>query len=332
MSEIQKPAALGMGNALVDILMPVENDQILFELDLPKGSMTLVDEVKAKTILQRTAGLEKSYASGGSAANTIHGIASMGMSSGYIGSIGKDDLGKTFRNSMESRGVQMYLNHAPVSTGYAITFITPDGERTFGTYLGAATHLKPEYLPTENFPAYSLLHVEGYLIIEYDLLHKTLDMAKKSGLKVSYDLASYNVVEANREQTQTILENYVDIIFANEEEATAFTGKPPGEALDELARLCDIAVVKLGKDGSMANHENEIFSVPAVPADPLDTTGAGDLYASGFIYGFLKGFTPEQCLKTGSLLAGKVIEVMGSKLGEDNWKQIHDGISQILED
>ena len=210
--------------------------------------------------------------------------------------------------------------------------ITPEGERTFATFLGAATALKFARIPREAFESYRLLHVEGYLVIEPALLEPVLKMARERGLEISYDLASYNVVEANMDQTRYILENYVDIIFANEEEARVFTGMEPLGAIEELARLCKVAIVKTGKNGSMVYDRGEIRQVRALPAEVRDTTGAGDLYAAGFLYGYLSGATPEQCLKMGAMLAKEVIEVIGSKLQDDQWERIWQQIPIILED
>ncbi len=322
----------GMGNALMDILVRIDSDSLLQLLDLPKGSMTLVEKEKAGRILDHVRALLKSYTPGGSAANTIRGIAALGHPAAYIGSVGNDELGEMFRNSMAEEKVDTHLVRGTQPTGYAIGFISPDSERTFATYLGAATELAPGHLDPKMFTGTRIFHIEGYLIIARELILKALQMAKTAGAEISYDMASYNVVEENRDFIRTLLDEYVDIVFANEEEARAFTGKEPAAAIDELADYCRIAVVKTGASGSLVRMENETYLIRPVPVKSLDTTGAGDMYAAGFLYGYVNGMLPEQCGKIGSLLGGKVIEVIGTRLPETTWKEIFKQIQLIRED
>ncbi len=325
-------AVAGMGNALMDILVRIDSDEILRRLELPKGSMTLVDQDKSARILEMIKSLPKSYTPGGSAANTIRGIATLRNPAAYIGSVGRDELGNMFRESIAEENVQPLLVTGTQPTGYAIGFITPDSERTFATYLGAATEISPEKLKREMFSGHRIFHIEGYLIIDHLLILKALKMAKDAGAEVSYDMASYNVVEANRDFIREILSDYVDIVFANEEEARSFSGKDPEDALEDLASYCKIAVVKTGASGSLIKMEQESYMVKAIEAESIDTTGAGDLYAAGFLHGYLNGMLPEQCGRIGSLLGGKVIETIGTKMSNDTWEEIFRQIGQISED
>jgi len=328
----KNPFVTGMGNALMDILVRIDTEDILQRLDLPKGSMTLVDRAKSNRILELVGSLPKSYTPGGSAANTIRGLAALGDPAAYIGSVGDDELGRMFRKSIAEERVTPILTKGSQSTGYAIGFITPDSERTFATYLGAATELSSEKLQKKMFQGQRIFHIEGYLIIDHLLIEHALKMAKEAGAEVSYDMASFNVVEENRDFIRKILSKYVDIIFANEEEARAFTGKDPEEALEELAQYCKIAVVKTGASGSLIRMEEETYLVKAIDARPIDTTGAGDLYAAGFLHGYVNGMLPEQCGRIGSLLGGKVIETIGTKMDDHTWKEIFRQISQITEE
>jgi sugar/nucleoside kinase (ribokinase family) len=214
------------------------------------------------------------------------------------------------------------------NTGRAIALISQDSERTFATHLGAAIELAAEHLTAFNFKQYDYLHIEGYLVQNHDLITTALSLAKENGLKVSLDLASYNVVEANLDFLRAVVTKYVDIVFANEEEAKAFTGKEPKEALDEIAGMAEIAVVKTGSKGSFIKSGNEIVEIGVITVNPVDTTGAGDLYASGFLYGQSMGYSLEKCGTTGALLAGNVIEVIGSKMGAERWT----GIRKIMEE
>jgi sugar/nucleoside kinase (ribokinase family) len=167
-----------------------------------------------------------------------------------------------------------------------------------------------------------MLHLEGYLVQDHELVEQAVRLAKENRLIVSLDLASYNIVEANREFMREIIRDYVDIIFANEEEAKALTGKEPKKALDEISRITRIAVVKTGEKGSLVKQGKETAEIPAIPVRVIDTTGAGDLYASGFLFGLVNGWPLKRCGETGALLAGQVIEVLGAKLKEEQWMEV----------
>ena len=168
--------------------------------------------------------------------------------------------------------------------------------------------------------------MEGYLVQNHQLLETILKLTKEAGLKVSLDLASYNVVEENLEFLHDMVKNYVDIVFANEEEAKAFTGKEPEEALNDIAQMTDIAIVKVGSKGSMIKQGDTTTYISPIKAHSVDTTGAGDLYASGFLYGLANNLGFEKAGYIGSLLAATVIEVVGAKFGEDKWQEIREKI------
>jgi sugar/nucleoside kinase (ribokinase family) len=322
---------IAIGNALVDILVKLKDDTLLDQFDLAKGSMQLVDMGIGKEILAKAKemNLETFQASGGSAANTIHGLAQLGVPSGYIGKVGDDEIGDFFQKDMEIQNITTLLSLSTTPSGRANTLISPDSERTFGTYLGAAVELNANDLNKELFEGYQYFHVEGYLVQNNELLETALKLAKQQGLKISLDLASFNVVEENLEFLKDMAEKYIDIIFANEEEAKAFTGKEPREALDSIASICEIAVVKVGKDGSYVKSNDHVVKVDGIKANSLDTTGAGDLYAAGFIYGLIKRLGLEKCAKIGGLLGGKVIEVIGAKMTSDTWNNILQEIETI---
>ncbi len=318
---------LSIGNALVDILMQIGNDQILAELNLPKGSMQLVDQQAAIEIERITQKFSKAIASGGSAANTINGLAKLGAECGYIGKIGNDQFGKLFRQNLEKNQISALLYNGTVDTGRANTFISKDGERTFGTYLGAAVELSADDLSPEIFKGFDILHIEGYLVFNHQLIERALQLAKENGLLVSLDMASYNVVEANLDFLKDVVKKYVDILFANEEEAKAFTGMEPEEALEQIADMVDIAVVKIGANGSLIKSEGKKYVSNAIKANCVDTTGAGDLYAAGFIYGLLHNQPLDKCGDIGGVLGGNVIEVIGASMDDERWDKIKAAIS-----
>lgn len=313
---------LGLGNALVDVLMVMESEKTLSKLQIPVGSMQLIDEDKMSEINHQTSGLERKMATGGSVANTIRGLANLGVSTGFIGKIGNDEIGKFFKTDMEELGVETQMLSSQLHSGCCTALISPNGERTMCTYLGAASELTPDDIQSSFFDGYDILHIEGYLVQNYKLIEKAMQEAKKAGLKVSFDMASYNIVEDNRDFLRHLLENYIDIAFANEEEAIAFTGKAAEEALQELADLCEVAIVKVGKEGSFIQRGTEVARVETPVVKAIDTTGAGDLYASGFLYGLVNNFSLHRCGEIGSLVASKVVQTIGTSMSQEVWNEI----------
>lgn len=317
---------LGLGNALVDIMTKLQNDNLLEQLDLPKGSMQLVDSEFSTEVMDKTKSLKPILTSGGSAANTIHGLAKLGVNTGFIGKVGDDVMGNVFSKDLESSGITPLLLKSTTATGQAIALVSQDSERTFATYLGAAVELTAQDIDPTIFSNYEYFHIEGYLVQNHALIEESIKIAKQKGLKVSLDLASYNVVEENLEFLKGVVSEYVDIIFANEEEAKSFTGEEPDNALDILSELCEIAIVKIGKAGSLIKYKGQKYKVGIIGGDAVDTTGAGDLYAAGFIYGLINDKPMNECGRLGSLLSGKVIENMGAKISEDGWAFIKSQI------
>ncbi len=321
---------LGMGNALTDILLRIENDEVLAKLNLPKGSMQLVDGGKSKEITTLLSEISPKMATGGSASNTINGITRLGAAAGFVGKIGKDEVGEFFRNDMLNNGVVPHLLYSETPSGQCTVLVSADGERTLCTFLGAACELDAKDLTPEMFVGFDIFHIEGYLVQNHELIRRAVKMAKEAGLQVSVDLASYNVVEENLDFLNEIIRDYIDIVFANEEEARAFTGKEPEQALIHIANHCDIAVVKIGKEGSFIKSGSESVLVKPRLANCIDTTGAGDLYAAGFLYGLANGYSLDICGKIGSLVSGNVVEVLGAKMTDEVWKQIHTDIQKII--
>lgn len=320
---------LGIGNALVDALYQIKDETLLNEMQLPKGSMQLIDTGRYTDIGRRMKDLPVKLATGGSACNTILALANMGMKTGLIGKIADDEPGRFFENKFRQLGTRTYLQHEDLPTGVASTFITPDGQRTFGTYLGAAACLRPEDLREEWFGEYDYLYIEGYLVQNHALIERAVDMAREADCRVCLDMASYNIVEAEHDFFTHLLKK-TDMVFANEEEARAFTGNSPREALDELAGICEVAVVKTGAAGAMACSGDEgPAAVAAVPVDHVtDTTAAGDFFASGFLYAHAHRRPLADCLRAGTLLAAEVIQVVGTQLSEDSWNGLrnHPGL------
>ena len=313
---------LGIGNALVDILVHIDNDEILDRLGLQKGGMEMIDAQRKREILEVISGMPQTMATGGSTANTIHGLARLGAQAGYIGKVGNDDLGRLFREECQRFGVIPHLIESNEDTGVAITFISQNAERTFATYLGAAATMQPDQVDAEILKSYDLIHIEGYLIFNHDLILSICQKSKEQGLQISMDMASYNLIESNLDFVKMLLRDYVDIIFANEEEAKAFTGVENVEALHALSEYCPVAIVKVGKDGSYIKMDSEVTAITPVDAVRRDTTGAGDIYASGFLYGLINDFGALKSGNLASYLSARLIEYIGAKLPDEEWANI----------
>jgi sugar/nucleoside kinase (ribokinase family) len=314
---------LGMGNALVDILIRIGDDSFLKKQNLPKGSMQLVDAAVAQQLNKVTEGMERSFASGGSAANTICGLAKMGVPTAFLGKTADDENGAAFGSDIKAHGVDALLKRSiTTSSGFCTAFISPDGERTFATYLGAALELNANDISDDLFADCDILHIEGYLLQNHNLIRKAILSAKRLGLEVSLDLASYNVVEENKEFLTELIEKHVDIVFANEEEAKALTGLDAEKSLEYLASKVKIAIVKVGSKGSWAMMGGKKEYINVCPSQVIDTTGAGDLYASGFLYAYVNGLDLRRCGEIGSFLASKIVAVIGPKIPEQQWEEI----------
>ena len=323
---------IGMGNALVDVLVRIDDDSLLEKLHLPKGSMQLIQEDTLSEIRKYTSGMKIHRSTGGSAGNTVCALAALGANPEFIGKVGQDETGAFFGDTLRQRGVNALLATCDLPSGIASTFISTDGERTFGTYLGAAATLRAEDLSRKMFAGYNYLYIEGYLLQDHDLMLRAVQLAKEEGLQVCLDMASYNVVEAERDFFDQLIVKYVDIVFANESEALAYTGKAPHEALEEIASKCSIAVVKTGKEGSLVKKGTEVIQLLSCPVDNvLDTTGAGDFYAAGFMYGLTCGYSLEKCVQISTILATAVIQEVGTTLPAKKWDEIKLNIESLLQ-
>lgn len=331
MTKKNVPMVLGVGNALVDVVSVLEDDVLLETFGLPRGSMTLVNAERSKQIYSKTFSEKSEVTTGGSVANTMRSMANLGCSGGYMGKIGKDILGERFKSDFEKRGLTTHLLYSDTSeTGRVMALVSQDSERTMATYLGAAAEMQPEDFSSVFLTRYQYMYMEGYLVFNHKLIKAGVELAKANGLKVALDLSSFNVVEANLDFLKDLIKTHVDIVFANEEEAKAFTGLEPEAALHEIAKDCELTIVKLGKEGSLVKKGDELVRVGSINAKALDTTGAGDAYAAGFLYGLTNGYSLEVCGKIAALISGKVVEVMGPNLPDSAWPEVKAGIADIV--
>lgn len=314
---------LGIGNALVDALICIPNDNIINEFSLAKGGMTLINEAQYKKIALRIENMEKTLRTGGSAGNALLAVAALGGAAAFIGKRGRDANGLFYAQERAAQGVTpIALYHEQLPTGVAHSFISPDGQRTFATYLGAAVTMTAEELRPTWFEGASFFFIEGYLVQNHHLIEAAVDYARAAGAKVCLDLASWNIVEAELPFFRHLLSK-TDIVFANEEEVLAMTGKAGEQALEALAAQCPTAIVKLGAKGAIAQQGAERVEIPATACDKVvDTTGAGDFFAGGFLYQQAMGRSLHDSLRLGAACAAAVIQVVGTKLDETTWQHL----------
>ena len=318
------PSLIGIGNPIVDNIALVD-ESFVSQIDGDKGGMVLVD---APTINSLIASLPKSatVAPGGSAGNTLFALARMGASTSFLGKTGNCAEGDFYRESFSKLGGDVSrFKIGEVPNGRCLSLVTPDGERTLRTDLGAAMTLAPEEISVSDFAGCTHAHIEGYLLFNEALMRRVLESAKKAGCTISLDLASFEVVNATKSILPDLLRDFVDVVFANEEEGSAYTGI----AVDynaialQLAELCEIVAVKVGAPGSYIAHGGTGEKIePTHAAHVIDTTGAGDLWAAGFLYGWSQKRSLAECAKLGSILGAAVVQVQGSVLPEHVWQDI----------
>lgn len=310
----------GIGNAIIDLLIEV-NDDLLEELKINKGQFRGVGEKESEAIIDKVGKTRFKQVPGGSAANVTSGIAKLGGKAVFCGKVGLGSFGAFYENQLSDDGVKTRLAKSKIKTGRAITFITPDSERSFAAYLGAAAKLTKEDIAEEDIKNSKILHIEGYKLdneFSREMVMHAIGLAKKHGALVSVDLNDARIIKENHESFKNIASNHMDIIFVNELEAEAFTGKKnPVEALDVLSEYAPIAVVKNGLNGSFIKHNGIIYNIPAYKANAIDTTGAGDMYAAGFLYGLCNGYDLQKCGNLGSFAASKVVEQVGARYDGD---------------
>lgn len=311
-----------VGSALMDILVKAD-DTFLEEAGVEKGGMNLVESDRIDHLLARI-DHPPTIVSGGSACNTAIGVGMLGGETRFVGKRGEDDMGESFEADLAVHHVAPRLFWSASPTGRVLSVITPDAQRTMFTYLGAAAEMVPEEISADCFERAAIVHVEGYLLFNRELMTAVVAAAKSAGAKISLDLASFNVVLEAKDFLDGIVREYIDILIANEDEARAFTGYSNEEnALEALSGRAEIAVLKLGARGSRISHGGRIFSIdPEGDGTAIDTTGAGDLWAAGFLFGLINGYDFEKCGALASACGYEVCRVIGAKIPVDGWDRI----------
>ncbi len=313
---------VGIGSALVDILI-YEDDNFLANTGAAKGGMILAGKDDIERFWAMSSG-EARIVPGGSACNTAVGVGNLGGRARFVGKCGKDELAVLFQDNLQKQNVDPALLHTDSPTGRVLSIITPDAQRSMFTYLGASAEIRPDEIIPEFFADAAIVHVEGYLLFNPDLMEAILSSARRANVRVSLDLASYTVVEASRELLDYLVDKYVDILIANEEEAQAFTGyRDEQKALEALAARAGIAVLKVGRRGSYVSHAGHTDTIkPMGDGKVVDTTGAGDLWAAGFLFGLVRGHSMEMCGHLASACGYEVCRVTGAIIPPEGWERI----------
>lgn len=312
---------VGIGNAIVDVLTHCKEED-LARLELVKNAMTLIDADTADALYEQMgSGMEMS---GGSAGNTMAGIAALGGKGAYIGKVRDDQLGTVFRHDIRAIGVE--FNSSPASggtpTARCLIFVTPDGHRTMNTFLGACTELGPDDIDEDLIKSAKVTYMEGYLWDRpeaKDAFVKAAKIAHEAGRQVSITLSDSFCVDRHRDSFRDLVHNHIDILFANEAEIISlYEVETFEEALAEVRKHCKIAALTRSEKGSVIVSGNDVIEVAAEPVERVvDTTGAGDLFASGFLFGYTQGFDLGKCGRLGSICAAEIISHMGARPDAD---------------
>jgi sugar/nucleoside kinase (ribokinase family) len=308
---------VAVGNAIIDILKPV-SDAFLAEENIAKGGMTLIDDARAEHLTNRMS--EATVAAGGSAANTVTGISSFGGKTGYIGKVADDDLGARFTREFRAAGVAFDTppRPAPPGTARSLIAVTPDGQRSMNTYLGASTLLAPADLDADLIKEGATLFLEGYLFDRDEakaaFVHAS-EIARSAKRKVALTLSDTFCVDRHRDSFRHLVAGHVDILFSNEAEIKALYQEADlGNALTAARKACPLVIVTRSDVGSLVATPQQTIDVDAQPVHKVvDSTGAGDQYAAGFLFGHARGYDLAECGALGSLAAAEVISHMGPR-------------------
>ncbi len=316
---------LGIGAALVDCLAHVP-EEFLASVSGAKGGMELIDYPRMQEIVRRLPA-PPSQAPGGSAANTVMAFARLGGAAAMLAKVGSDDSGGFYLEQFREAGVDvgMFKSVAGTPTGACLSLITPDSQRTMRTFLGASATLTADEIIPADFESCRHLHIEGYLLFNQELMLRALRLARQAGCSISLDLGAPEVVAAASDILPDLLGQYVDMVFANQDEAAAFSGLPsdqPQLALRELGQRCSVAAVKLGAEGALIACNGETVRIPALRVRAIDTTGAGDLWAAGFLYGLARQMSLQQAGRLAARLGAEVVQNTGATLTEMTWQKV----------
>ena len=326
-----KKKVYGIGNPLIDIIVNI-TDEELHSLGLHKGTMNLIDNERRIELTEfiKTKS-EISYSCGGSCPNTIITLSTMGIHTTLSGKVGNDEYGKIYKEKLSKLRVKDNLLFSDIPTGSSIIFVTPDSDRTMNTFLGANRYFCTDDIIEEDLNKSDFFHFTGYMWDtqnQKDAIKKALSIAHAKGITVSFDLGDMFAVGRYKDSFLDIIKHDCNIVFANKEEARImFDNYDAYECCKSMGKLCETAIVKNGKKGSFISHKQKIYSIPVQgPNIPVDTTGAGDTYSAGFIYGLCSGFDIYNSGISASVLAGQIIKQRGAQFAHD----MKDSLAELI--
>jgi sugar/nucleoside kinase (ribokinase family) len=317
---------LSLSAAIVDHFFLISEEQLRL-VTTEKGTWAPIDYQTLSSILDHNPNASRMLP-GGSGTNLIKGLSRFNHSCAVVGKIGNDEKGEFFLKSLNRLGIRSYLQEGKLPTGQAVCFITPDAERTFRSYLGASHSLTDIEIEDKIFEGIQIFHMEGFQLVDSDLVLRVLKKAKKAGVRIAMDLGNLEIVRRNKEFLLKILPEYIDYLFCNESEAKELTGVSAKEACSNLASLCEVVVVTLSERGCWTQSGKSLFYTPAFSVNAIDSTGAGDLFASGFLHGVLTNEPLQKCAWLGALVASYVVKIVGAEIPGQIWEEIHKRIEE----
>lgn len=317
-------SVIGIGAPIVDIIYRVDNE-FLKDNALRKGDSQIAETWERFDLVIKNAevnGYAPTVNTGGSCSNTIKGLAALDNQTAFFGKIGNDVYGDYYKGKIAALGIKPLLIASPIPTSQVTVYITEDHQRSFLSYFGAGQAITADEIDTAMFEEAPLVHFEGYLLDDLVFTEKAMKLAKERGCKISLDLGCIRIVKSYGKEILRLVKNYVDIVFSNEDEIKTLLNQSPKEGCKTMANICPIAIVQIGKDGCWVCSEGEVFSSRALVVKAIDTNGAGDLFASGFLHGYMKGWDLRECAWLGNLLGGTVVTVTGAEIPNEMWPEI----------
>lgn len=289
------------------------------------GGSLIVDSESFDILLKSIHADTLKISAGGSGANTIRALGHLGNRCAIIGHIGTDPMKEIFLDALRKANVTPLLTYSQMPTQQVLCYVTPDKQRTFRVSLGAMLEFKPEHISPKNLEGARLVHIEGYLVYNPGIVEKSQQIAREVGAIISMDVGCYQIAAGHKDKLLGPMSKYIDILFANTDEAFALTGLPPRQACEYLQKIFPISVVLMGAEGCLVGSKGKIIHVSTTDVAVVDTVGAGDYFAAGFLHGILQNLPLKRCAEIGNKLGSSIVQVGGTCLPDEIWpKVVHD--------